>query len=112
LPQGCSVGALRIDAAGYQTNIIKYCDRQRIKYAIRAKMTKPVRVQLDLLDHSQWDAVMQRNGEICEYQQTYRMPHCIGDYDQVFTLVVQRKRIKAQVSLMLEETGDAEAHCT
>jgi len=23
------------DAAGYQANIIKYCDQQRIKYAIR-----------------------------------------------------------------------------
>ena len=37
LPQGCTVGALRIDAAGYQTKIIAYCDKQGIEYAIRAK---------------------------------------------------------------------------
>jgi len=53
LPQGSDVGALRIDAAGYQTNIIKYCDQQGIKYAIRARMTKAVRAQLDQLDDSQ-----------------------------------------------------------
>jgi hypothetical protein len=28
LPNGCTVGALRIDAAGYQARIIQYCDEQ------------------------------------------------------------------------------------
>ena len=28
LPKGCIIGALRIDAAGYQTRIIKYCDEK------------------------------------------------------------------------------------
>ena len=37
LPKGCSLKALRIDAAGYQTKIIEYCDEQGIEYAIRAK---------------------------------------------------------------------------
>ncbi len=111
LPQGCSVGALRIDAAGYQTDIIKYCDKQCIKYAIRAKMTKAVRTQLDQLDDSQWGPLEQRNGEDCAYQQSYRMPHCMGDYDQAFTLVIQRKRMKGQTSLMLEDTCDTETHC-
>ena len=55
--------------------------------------------------------LIQRNGEDCDDQQTYSMPHCMGDDDQAFTLVVQRKRIKGQTSLMLEETGDAETHC-
>jgi hypothetical protein len=111
LPQGCSVGALRIDAAGYQTNIIKYCDQQCIKYAIRAKMTKAVRAQLDQLDDSQWVSLEQRNGEDSDDQQTYRMPHCIGDYDQTFTLVVQRKRVKGQTSLIFMEACDTETHC-
>jgi len=39
------------------------------------------------------------------------MPHCMGDDDQAFTLVVQRQRIKGQTSLLLEETGDVETHC-
>jgi hypothetical protein len=73
LPQGFSVGALLIDAAGHQTTIIKYCDQQRIKYTIRAKVTKAVRVQLDQLEDSQWSSLEKPNGEVCEHQQTYRM---------------------------------------
>lgn len=38
LPEGCTVNRLGIDAAGYQTKIIQYCDEQNISYAIRAKL--------------------------------------------------------------------------
>jgi hypothetical protein len=31
LPEGCKVNALRIDAAGYQANIIRYCDDNTIE---------------------------------------------------------------------------------
>ncbi len=41
LPEGCALNALRIDAAGYQTKIIEYCDTQGIEYAIRAKTSAP-----------------------------------------------------------------------
>jgi hypothetical protein len=37
LPNDCSIDQLRIDSAGYQKRIIKYCDEQHIEYAIRAK---------------------------------------------------------------------------
>jgi hypothetical protein len=37
LPKGYKVNALRIDAAGYQAKIVKYCDKHKINYAIRAK---------------------------------------------------------------------------
>ena len=33
LPEGCCLSALRIDAAGYQTKIIEYCDKEGIAYA-------------------------------------------------------------------------------
>ena len=39
LPAGCYLQNLRIDAAGYQVDIIKHCDQQCIDYAIRAKMS-------------------------------------------------------------------------
>jgi hypothetical protein len=42
LSNGCTVGALRIDAAGYQTRIIQYCDEQQIDYAIRGKMSSSI----------------------------------------------------------------------
>jgi hypothetical protein len=34
---------LGIDATGYQTRIIQYCDEQQIDYAIRAKMRLSIR---------------------------------------------------------------------
>ncbi len=40
LPKDCFVKSLRIDAAGYQTKIIKYCDESNIRYAIRAKVVR------------------------------------------------------------------------
>ena len=40
-------------------------------------MTKAVRAQLDQLDDGQWVSLVQRNGEDCEDQQTYRMPHSL-----------------------------------
>ena len=46
LPEGCAVKALRIDAAGYQTKIIEYCDKQGIEYAIRAKTSTAMRAQI------------------------------------------------------------------
>jgi hypothetical protein len=52
LPQGCTVGALRIDAAGYQTRIIQYCDEQQIDYAIRAKMSSSIKQQLSQLSEA------------------------------------------------------------
>jgi hypothetical protein len=52
LPNGCTVGALGIDAAGYQTRIIQYCDEQQIDYAIRAKMSSSIRQQLSQLSEA------------------------------------------------------------
>ncbi|HID45115.1 MAG TPA: hypothetical protein EYP34_05115, partial [Chromatiaceae bacterium] len=47
LPEGCSLNALRIDAAGYQTKIIQYCDNEGIEYAIRAKASTAMRAQIE-----------------------------------------------------------------
>ena len=44
--KGCVIHALRIDAAGYQTKIIEYCDEQGIEYAIRAKTSATMRAQI------------------------------------------------------------------
>ena len=35
---------------------------------------------------------------------------CIGDYDQAVTLVVQRKRMKGQRSLIMEDACGTETH--
>ncbi|MCK5881960.1 MAG: transposase [Sinobacterium sp.] len=43
LPSECYVQSLRIDAAGYQKNIIQYCDDNDIRYAIRAVKIQAVK---------------------------------------------------------------------
>ncbi|WP_419621375.1 hypothetical protein, partial [Thiolapillus sp.] len=38
-----------IDAAGYQTKIIGYCDKEGIAYAIRAKLSATMRAQIEAI---------------------------------------------------------------
>ena len=37
------------------------------------------------------------------------MPHCIGDYEQAFTLVIQRQPMR-QSALDLGDESDSESH--
>jgi hypothetical protein len=108
LPNGCTVGALRIDAAGYQARIIQYCDEQQIDYAIRAKMSSSIRQHLSQLSEADWQPLIKRNGEPSTYYSTHRMPHCIGDYERAFDLVIQRHPIRQSV-LDLDEDTDSQA---
>ena len=109
LPNGCALHALRIDAAGYQTKIIRYCDDENIKYAIRAKTSPTLRAQIDSTDDEDWQPLLDRKGQVVAGQETYRTSHCIGDYDKAFTLIVQRKQIQGQTNLDLGSNADADA---
>ena len=40
LPEGCTLNALRIDAAGDQIKIIQHCDEEGIEYAMAVKVVK------------------------------------------------------------------------
>jgi hypothetical protein len=102
LPEGCALKALRIDAAGYQTKIIEYCDTQGIEYAIRAKTSTAMRAQIDVASDSDWQPLLDKQGEPISDQSTYRTSFCIGDYEKAFTLVIQRTALKGQASLDLD----------
>lgn len=102
LPKDCFIQSLRIDAAGYQTKIIQYCDENKIHYAIRAKLNAGIKEQLESLSESDWQPFVDKKGKAIEDQETYRTSNCIGDYEKPFTLIVQRKRIKGQVELDFE----------
>jgi len=106
LPNDCAVKFLRIDAAGYQTNIIRYCDEQQIAYAIRAKLNSMIKHELESLDEGDWSPMFNRYDEEIKNQQTYRTVNCIGNYEQPFTLVIQRKRITGQTELELSKDSD------
>jgi len=102
LPEGCALNALRIDAAGYQTKIIEYCDEQGIEYAIRAKTSAAMRAQIEAASDSDWQPLLDKKDQAISGQDTYRTSFCIGDYEKAFTLVIQRKAIKGQVNLNLD----------
>ena len=108
LPKGCTVNALRIDAAGYQTKIIEYCDEQGIDYAIRAKTSAAMRAQIKAVSESDWQPLLDKKDQPISGQDTYRTSFCIGDYEKAFTLVIQRKAIKGQVNLDLGSEDDSE----
>lgn len=102
LPEGCIVKYLRIDAAGYQTAIIEYCDEEGIDYAIRAVMSTAIKEQIEAAKGSDWQPMLDKTGEEINGQETLRILHWIGAYDKPFTLVIQRKRLKGQGELDLE----------
>lgn len=109
LPDDVQVTALRIDAAGYQEAIIRYCDTQQIRYAIRAKMSATIKSLVQGVAESQWQPLLDKAGNPTD-QQTYRTVHCIGDYEQAFTLVIQRQIKQGQGTLALEDETTTDEH--
>ena len=107
LPAGCLVDALRIDAAGYQTNIIQYCDNQGIDYAIRAKTSAAMCAQIEAAKDLDWRPLLDQQGTPISGQETYRTSFCIGDYEKAFTLIVQRNALQGQASLDLGTQNSA-----
>lgn len=111
LPSGCFVQSLRIDAAGYQKNIIEYCDRKHIRYAIRAKMCASLKAQIEALPESDWQPLLDKQGKPVTGQHTVHIPHWISDYEKAFTLVIQRQRLQGQAELDLEAPHGSEEIC-
>jgi len=111
LPQDCIIRALRIDAAGYQTKIIQYCDEENIRYAIRAKTSAVIKETTGGLSDADWQPQLDKQGKEVRGQATYRTIHCIGDYEKLFTLIIQRKVIQGQADLDLTQQEDAEEVC-
>ena len=106
LSAGCFVKNIRIDAAGYQTRIIKYCDQAQIGYAIRAKMSGPLRELITSIKQADWQPLYDRKGKEISGHSSYRTLHTIGDYDQAFTVVIQRKRMKGQLDLEILQSDE------
>ena len=106
LPEGCYVKHLRIDAAGYQADIIKHCDQLHIGYAIRAKMSAYLKDLVLSISDSDWQPLLNRKGDVIPGHGTYRTLHVIGDYEYAFTVVVQRKEVKGQVDLDILQSDE------
>ena len=90
LPTGIRMKALRTDAAGYQEDIIRYCDAHDTRYVIRATMSGALKSLAMEADEDAWQPLLDQKGKPAD-QETFHSVHCIGDYEQAFTVVLQRQ---------------------
>lgn len=95
LPKGVELEGVRIDAAGYQHEIIDWLIDEKIDFAIRAKMHKTLRQQV--LDNNDWG------------NDKTRIVHTMQDSRHSFELVIQRTPIDdGQLELGIsDETSDS-----
>ena len=95
LPKAVELGGVRIDAAGYQHEIIDWLIDEKIDFAIRAKMHKALRQQV--LDIDKWD------------NDKTRIIHTMQDSRHSFELVIHRTLIDdGQLELGIsDETSDS-----
>ena len=93
LPAGVSVSHVRIDAAGYQAAIINRCESEGVRFAIRAKMDQSVKQSMEAIRVSDWKPLVCADGTVSKSEQVARCLHVMGDTEQAFVLVVQRRLI-------------------
>jgi len=106
LPKGVKLKNLRIDCAGYQKSIIKYCDEEEIHFAIRAIKSKSLTSYINNLDESKWDPVIKSDGTESQMS-SHRTTHNISDYKKPFTLIIQRTPKSGQLELDIGSPSDA-----
>lgn len=107
LPEGISLRALRIDAAGYQVAILDECIDRQFKFAIRAKMSGALK-QLIQSQDTQWSPLLDRDGKPVDEESTTRLTHTMEKCRHSFSVVVQRRLIQGQQTLDLEGEANEE----
>lgn len=108
LPDGVSLSAVRIDAAGYQVAIIDELMDRQLKFAIRAKMNKGLKKQIQALGEGSWQPLSDREGNPLDGESTTRLVHTMEKSRHSFTLIVQRRLIKGQHEIDLDTQDDQE----
>ena len=96
LPEGVSLRCVRIDAAGYQADIVNYCENHGIQFVIRAPMNQSVQADINSIPESRWEPMRLRDGEKSKTTEVAEVLHTMNDTECAFRLVVQRTRVKAR----------------
>ena len=99
LPKGVSITHLRIDAAGYQSAIIRHCLDKRIEFAIRARMSQNLRSLITNRPESDWQPLIGRNGKARHGESSCQVVHTMSGLESPFIVIVQRKALRGQVDL-------------
>lgn len=103
LPEGIKLKSVRIDAAGYQRNIIEYLDNKGIEFVIRARLDSTVKELIASTDESQWQPLEQRDGSPSQQEWTVRRLHIMDNSDTPFELVIQRCLKETDPKLPLQQ---------
>ena len=83
IPKGKRIKALRADAASYQADIINYCDKEEMEFAIGADLDEAVMRAIKSLPEGEWRPY--RGGHIAE------TVHCMNRSKKAFRLIVVRR---------------------
>ena len=89
LPKGKKLKALRSDSAGYQADIINYCEEKGIGYAIGAVLDEAVMGAIEAIGADDWRPY--QNGYIAE------TVHCMEKTKKAFRLVVIRRAYQKEM---------------
>lgn len=103
LPPDVKVKNLRIDAAGYQVAIIDECMERNINFAIRAKMSLGLKRFIEPQDEKNWLPLIGRDGQEVDDESTCRLVHTMEKSKYAFNVIVQRRKMKGQLSLDIED---------
>ena len=101
LPEGVRLFALRIDAAGYQSDIIDDCIERQLKFAIRVKMSAFLKKLIQNQRECQWQPLT-REGKSIEGEFTSHLVHTMEKSRHAFDVIVQRRMINGQAALDLD----------
>jgi hypothetical protein len=83
MPAGKRIKALRADAAAYQADIINFCEKEAMEFAIGADLDEAVMRAIKALPEAEWRSY--RGGQIAE------TVHCMNRTDKAFRLIVVRR---------------------
>jgi hypothetical protein len=114
LPLGVLVKKLRIDAAGYQHEILDYCKETNKKFTIRAVMSRAIKSIIPKENDGAWEPMISRDGTEIEGESTCKVVHSMQNSKHAFTLIIQRKKVKGQRSFEIssedQETAELEGY--
>jgi len=90
LPEGVKLGAVRMDAAGYQAAILNDCLARNIAFAIRAKMDKSLKATITNIPEEQWKPIKDNNNNVISESSTTRITHSMEKSTEAFELIIER----------------------
>ena len=121
LPLGIGKVRMRSDTAGYQHELLRYCDREdnkrwgRIEFAVGCDVTEEFKKAVGELEEKDWTVLMrrERSGELTQTQRQWAevcfVPSAIGCSKKgpEYRYIVIRERMQEQLSLPGTEQEEA-----